>query len=156
MTEDLQLIGRSNRTQQAYLRAVRKLAEFCRKSPEQLAEQQVRRYFLTIKNEHHYAPGSLRVAFNGIRFFYLHTCKRDWPTLRQVKIPNSKTLPEVLTISQVHQIIATCKVERIAVYLWTVYSMGLRLEEGLHLQVGDVDAARGLVHVHRGKGAKDR
>ena len=34
--------------------------------------------------------------------------------------------------------------------------MGLRLEEGLNLQVGDIDAARGLVHIHRGKGAKDR
>jgi len=156
MTEDLQLIGRSPRTQQAYLRAVRKLAEFYQTSPDRLAEQQVRKYFLTIKNVHHYAPGSLRVAFNGIRFFYTHSCKRDWPTLRQVKIPNSKTLPEVLTMQQVHQIIDAVKVERIAVYLWTVYSMGLRLEEGLHLQVGDVDAARGLVHVHRGKGAKDR
>ena len=42
------------------------------------------------------------------------------------------------------------------VYFWTVYSMGLRLNEGLNLQVGDIDAARGLVHIHRGKGAKDR
>jgi len=156
MSEDLQLIGRSARTQQAYLRAVRKLAEFCQMSPEKISEQQVRHYFLTIKNEHHYAPGSLRVAFNGIKFFYTHTCKRNWKTLWQVKIPNSKTLPEVLTIKQVHQIIDACKVERIAVYLWTVYSMGLRLEEGLNLQVGDIDSARGLVHIHRGKGAKDR
>ncbi len=45
---------------------------------------------------------------------------------------------------------------RIGVYFWTVYSIGLRLEEGLNLQVGDLDAERGLVHVHRGKGAKDR
>jgi integrase/recombinase XerD len=156
MTEDLQLIGRSERTQQAYLRAVRKLAEFCQTSAGKISEQQVRRYFLTIKNEHHYAPGSLRVAFNGIKFFYTHSCKRNWKTLWQVKIPNSKTLPEVLTIDQVHQIIDACTVERIAVYLWTVYSMGLRLEEGLNLQVGDIDAARGLVHIHRGKGAKDR
>jgi len=156
MSEDLQLIGRSARTQQAYLRAVRKLAEFCQMSPEKISEQQVRHYFLTIKNEHHYAPGSLRVAFNGIKFFYTHTCKRNWKTLWQVKIPNSKTLPEVLTIKQVHQIIDACKVERIAVYLWTVYTMGLRLEEGLNLQVGDIDSARGLVHIHRGKGAKDR
>jgi integrase/recombinase XerD len=156
MGEDLQLIGRSPRTQQAYLRAVRKLSEFYHKSPDKLTETQVRKYFLTIKNEHHYAPGSLRVAFNGIRFFYTHTCKRDWPTLRQVKIPNSKALPEVLTRAQVHQIIEACEQERIAVFLWTVYSMGLRLEEALQLQVSDIDAERGLVHIHRGKGAKDR
>jgi site-specific recombinase XerD len=156
MAGDLQLIGRSPRTQQAYLRAVRKLAEFYQKSPDQLTESQVRKYFLAIKNEHHYAPGSLRVAFNGIRFFYTHTCKRDWPTLRQIKIPKSKTLPEVLTVAQVHQIIDACKLQRIAVFLWTVYSMGLRLEEALNLQVSDIDAERGLVHIHRGKGAKDR
>ena len=109
MTEDLQLIGRSESTQQAYLRAVRKLAEFYQRSPDKLSEERVRKYFLTIKNVHHYAPGSLRVAFNGIRFFYTHTCNRNWQTLRQVKIPNSKTLPEVLTIKQVHQIIDACE-----------------------------------------------
>ena len=43
-----------------------------------------------------------------------------------------------------------------AVYFWTVYSLGLRMEEGLNLQIGDVDAKRMMVHVHRGKGAKDR
>jgi integrase/recombinase XerD len=41
-------------------------------------------------------------------------------------------------------------------FFWTVYSLGLRLQEGLHLQVGDIDSARMVVHVHRGKGAKDR
>ena len=73
-----------------------------------------------------------------------------------MKIPSVQTLPEVLTIRQVHQIIDACTTQRMAVYFWTVYSMGLRLEEGLNLHVGDVDAARGMVHIHRGKGAKDR
>jgi integrase len=37
-----------------------------------------------------------------------------------------------------------------------VYSLGLRLGVGLHSQVGDIDAARMMIHVHRAKGAKDR
>ena len=156
MSEDLHLIGHKKRTHEAYLRAVRKLADYCQTSPDRIAEHQVRQYFLYIKNDLHYAPGSLRVAVNGIRFFFKHTCKRSWAIFQKLKIPNSKTLPEVITIRQVHQIIDAVRVERIATYLWTVYSMGLRLEEGLNLQVGDIDAARGLVHIHRGKGAKDR
>ncbi len=84
MTEDLQLIGRSERTQQAYLRAVRKLAEVYKTSPDKISEQCVRKYFLTLKNELHFAPGSLRVAFNGIKFFYTHTCKQNWKPLWQV------------------------------------------------------------------------
>ena len=41
-------------------------------------------------------------------------------------------------------------------FFWTVYSLGLRLQEALNLQVGNIDSARMVVHVHRGKGAKDR
>jgi len=37
-----------------------------------------------------------------------------------------------------------------------VYTCGLRLREALHLQVGDIDSDRMRIHVHRGKGAKDR
>jgi site-specific recombinase XerD len=73
-----------------------------------------------------------------------------------MKVPNVKAIPEVITIPRVHAIIDACTTDRIPAYFWTVYSMGLRLNEGLHPQVGDIDATRGLVHVHRGKGAKDR
>jgi integrase/recombinase XerD len=42
------------------------------------------------------------------------------------------------------------------VYFTTVYSLGLRLHEALYLQVSDIDGQRLQVHVHRGKGAKER
>lgn len=156
MSDDLHLAGVSQRTHDGYLRAVRQLADFCKTSPDQIDEDQLRRFFLHLKNERHFAYGSMRVAFSGIKFFYTRTCRRDWETLATMKLQSSKTLPEVLTIKQVHRIIDACTTMRIGVYFWTVYSMGLRLEEGLNLQVGDLDAERGLVHVHRGKGAKDR
>ena len=73
-----------------------------------------------------------------------------------MRIKDDKTLPEVLTIRQVHQIIDCCTTLRMAVYFWTVYSLGLRMNEALHLQIGDVDSQRMMVHIHRGKGAKDR
>jgi integrase len=41
-------------------------------------------------------------------------------------------------------------------YFRTVYSLGLRLQESLQLQVRDIDSERMVVHVHRGGGAKDR
>ncbi len=156
MSDDLHLAGFSSRTHDGYLRAVRQLADFCEMPPDKITEDSLRRFFLHLKNERHFAYGSMRVAFSGIKFFYLRSCRRDWETLATMKLQNSKTLPEVLTIKQVHRIIDACTTMRIAVYFWTVYSMGLRLEEALNLQTGDLDAARGFVHVHRGKGAKDR
>jgi integrase/recombinase XerD len=156
MTEDLQLGGMSERTLAGYLRAVRQLADYSQTPPAKITEDQLRRYFLYLKNEKKFAYGSLRVAFSGIKFFYTRTCKRNWETLAKMKLQNVNSLPEVLTIEQVHRIIDACTTQRMAVYFWTVYSLGLRLQEGLNLQVGDVDSKRMMVHVHRGKGAKDR
>ena len=156
MSDDLQLAGMSKRTVHGYLRAVRQLADYCKRKPDKITEAQLRRYFLYLKNEKNFAYGSIRVAFSGIKFFYTRTCKRDWETLATMKLQQAKTLPEVLTIEQVHQIIDSCNVERIALFFWTTYSMGLRLDEARNLQVSDIQAGRGFVHIHRGKGAKDR
>ena len=62
----------------------------------------------------------------------------------------------MLSVDEVRRLIAAVRTPHNRAYFWTVYSLGLRLEEGLHLQVGDIDSARMMVHVHRGKGAKDR
>lgn len=156
MSEDLHLGGMSKRTHEGYLRAIRQLADFCRLSPDQITEDQLREFFLHLKNNRKFASGSLRVAYSGIKFFYTRTCKRNWQTLAQMRIKDVKSLPEVLTIEQVHQIIDHCTTLRMAVYFWTVYSLGLRMNEGLNLQIGDIDGQRMMVHIHRGKGAKDR
>jgi site-specific recombinase XerD len=63
---------------------------------------------------------------------------------------------ERLPTDEVRQLIAAVRTPHNRVYFRAVYSLGLRLTEGLHLQVGDIDGARMMVHVHRGKGAKDR
>ena len=156
MDEDLQLAGMSKRTVHGYLRAVRQLADWARQSPGEITEQKLRRYFLFLKNEKQFAHGSMRVAFSGIKFYFTRTCKRDWETLQTMKLQVSKTLPEVLTIQQVHRVVHAATVDRIALFFWTCYSMGLRLDEARHLQVGDIDSQRMMVHIHRGKGAKDR
>ena len=156
MSQDLQLRGMAERTHDGYLREVRKLAAYYDTPPDQLTEQQVGEYLLYLINDCNFAPGSLGVAYSGIKFFYTVTLPRDWNVLKKMRRPKQKTLPSVLTIDEVHRLIGAVKQPRNAAYLWTVYSLGLRLEEGLNLQVGDLDAQRMMVHIHRGKGAKDR
>jgi integrase/recombinase XerD len=156
MHQDLQLAGLSERTQEAYLRAVRQLAAHFRQAPDQLTEKQLREYLLYLKNDKLFAPSSLIVAACGIKFFYTHTAPRDWKTLQKLRVPRAKTLPDVLTIDEVRRLIDAVRTPHNQTYFWTVYSLGLRLQEGLNLQVGDIDGARMLVHVHHGKGAKDR
>lgn len=156
LIEDLQLAGLSERTQVAYVRAVRQLAKHFGLPPDQISEPQLRDYLLYLKNDKQFAAGSLKIAFCGIRFFYQHTVPREWETLRRLRIPKQRTLPDVLTPDEVRQLIGAVRTLHNRTYLWTVYSCGLRLSEGLQLQVGDVDGKRMMLHVHRGKGAKDR
>lgn len=156
MLQDLQLGGLSERTQEAYLRAVRKLAAHYQQAPDQLTEAQVRDYFLYLKNDKQFSPSAMKIAHSGIKFFYTHTVVREWATLLKLRVKRHKTLPDVLTIEEVHRILDAVRTPHNKAFLWTVYSLGLRLQEGLALQVGDIDSARMLVHVHRGKGAKDR
>jgi integrase/recombinase XerD len=156
MRQDLQLAGLSEGTQGAYLRAVRQLADHFHTPPDRLSEHQVRDYLLHLKNDRHLASTTLIVACCGIRFFYSHTAPRDWPTLRCLRVRRDKTLPDVLSVAEVRRLIDAVRTPHYQTYFWTVYSLGLRLTEGLHLQVRDIDAARMMVHVHLGKGAKDR
>lgn len=154
--EDLQLAGHAESTQARYVRWIARLADYFSTSPEKLSEKQVREFILFLKNEKRYAAGTLRGAYAATKFFYTRTVPRKWASLERLKVPRQKSLPDVLSIEEVRRLIGAVRRDYLRVYLWTVYSCGLRLNEGLHLQVGDIDGQRMLIHVHRGKRAKDR
>lgn len=155
-TQDLQLAGLAESTQARYVSWIRRLSAFFRTMPDQLSEKQVREFILHLKNEERYASGTLRGAYAAIKFLYTRTVPRPWKSLKNLKVPRQRSLPDVLSIDQVRRLIGAVRRDYLRVYLWTVYSCGLRLNEGLHLQVGDIDKDRMLIHVHRGKRAKDR
>ncbi len=65
-------------------------------------------------------------------------------------------MPVVISIGEVHTFLKMIDKPSMRCYFSVVYALGLRLNEGLHLQISDIDSKRMQVHVHRGKGAKDR
>ena len=156
MIECLQLRGLAERTQEAYTRAVRQLAAHYHKSPDQISEAELRQYFLYLKNVKHYSRPTMTVAICGIRFFYEQTLNRNWAIFGIVRPAPEKKLPVILSLAEVRQLLGRIRLPRYQVCLMTIYSCGLRLQEGTHLQVADIDSARMMIHVRHGKGAKDR
>ncbi len=156
LIEDIQLRGLSARTQDAYVRAVRQLAEHYHTSPARITEEELRDSFLYLKNVKHYSRRASTIALCGIKFFYEHTLKRAWSTLTFVRAPREKKLPVILSVEEVRTLLAHLKLLRSRACLTTLSSCGLRLQEGTHLPVPDIDSARLLVHVRHGTGAKDR
>ena len=156
MIAALQLSGKGERTQASYVRAVRLLAQFYHKSPDRLSEQELQAYFLHRKNVDGLAPASMRICYRGIRFFSQHVLKRDWHTLARLRAQTTHRLPAVLSVEEVTRLLQAAPPLHNQVYFTTVYSLGLRLHEALSLHISDIDGQRLQVHVHRGKGAKDR
>jgi site-specific recombinase XerD len=156
MIEDMQLRGLAERTQEMYVIVVRQLAEHYGKSPDQISEEELRQYFLHLTNVKQCSPSTITVALSGIKFLYEHTLKRAWPTLDFVRPPRERKLPVVLSREEVHHILGCLRRPYYRVCLSTIYSCGLRLQEGIRLQVPDIDSARMLIHVRKSKGRKDR
>ncbi len=156
MIECLQLRGLSERTQESYVRAVRQLAEHYHKAPDLISEKELRQYFLYLKNVKHYARNTTTIAICGIRFFFERTLEKEWTIFNLVRPAPEKKLPVILSRAEVRQILAGIRLPRYRVCLATIYSCGLRLQEGTNLRVADIDSARLMIHVRHGKGAKDR
>ena len=156
ITEALQLNGKSETTQRAYARAVRMLIEFAGKEPDLITEEELKDYFLHRKNVDKWSHNTMRICYGGLRFFYEHVIKRDWHILNILRAQPEHRLPAILSREEVSDLLNRVRPFHNYVFLATVYSCGLRLSEALSLQVSDIDGARMTIHVHRGKGAKDR
>ena len=156
MIEDIQLRGLSPRTEEAYVRAVRQLAEYCRKSPDKISQEELRAYFLYLKNVRKVSRSTQVIALSGIKFFYIHTLERPWHTLDLVRPAKERKLPVVLSVEEVGRILDCIHRQRYRVCLTTIYACGLRLLEGVRLQVRDIDSQRNMLHIHHAKGNKER
>ena len=156
MIEDMQLRGLSPHTQRAYVHVVRELAAYYHRAPDQISEEELRAYFLYLRNEKQLSRSSCTVAVCGIKFFYEYTLKRDWPVFELIRPAKEKKIPVVLSIEEVQQILSCVHKPHYRVCLNTIYACGLRISEGVGLQVREIDSARMQLHIRLGKGNKDR
>lgn len=152
----LQLAGMSKSTQLCYTRSVRQLVDFYNTAPKKITEQQVQDYFLHRRNKDKWSAAILRIAQSGIKFFFTNVLKRNWHTFSYLNAKRERSLPCILSREKVYRILSKVKTFHNYAFLSTVYACGMRLSEALAIQVSDIDKARMMVHVHHGKGAKDR
>ncbi len=152
----LSLNGKGERTQQAYTRALRMLVDFYGKRPEEISEAELEAYFLRRKNADRWSSNTLRICYCGIRFYFVHVLGRNFGLFNILRAKNESRLPTVLSREEVRALLGCVRTAHNRAFLSTVYACGLRLQEALHLEVSDIDSGRMMLHVHRGKGAKDR
>ena len=122
MLEDMQLRGLSPKTQGLYIWGVSQLAEYYDRSPDQISEEEVRAFFLHLKNERQLSRSSCNVILCGIKFLYEYTLKRRWPVFELIRPKKEHKLPVVLSQEEVSQILGSIQLEHYRVCLGTIYS----------------------------------
>jgi integrase/recombinase XerD len=93
MLENMQLRGLAARTQESYLAAVQQLAVHFARSPDLLTEEQLRQYFLYLRNDKRLAPNTVNVALNAVKFLYVHTLQRPGPSATWSAHPSRRSCP---------------------------------------------------------------
>lgn len=156
MAEDMRLADFQPRTEEAYLLVTRMFFDWVNKEPVDVSDDDLRRYFAYLREERKLAPSSIHIALCGLRFFFVRSMQRGWGVFDLLRVKKPRKLPVVLSRAEVREILTAIRhpVRRMA--LTTIYSLGLRLGEGLALSAEHIDGGRLTVWIRHGKGNKDR
>ena len=147
----------SDRTRQAYFNNIRQLSEYFEADPADISPDQIRTYFIFLKEEKKLARQTATQAICAVKLLWEKSLHREWPLeLSIVRADPRFKLPVILTASEVRRILGLVKGHGHHTALLTIYSCGLRLGECLKIQVQDICANRMEITVRQGKGGKDR
>lgn len=153
--DELRRRNRAPRTIETYVRALARIARHYNLSPDRLTAEQIRAYQLKLIDDG--LSWSLFNQFScALRFLFAHVCHRPdiVPDIPFVKTP--RKLPQVLSPAEVRDLLQAVEVAHYRTFFRLLYGTGLRISEGLHLRLADIDGPRRLLWVRHGKGGKDR
>lgn len=157
MLEDLQRRNYSPDTIRGYIRAVQQFAEYFGRSPEHLGAEQLRRYQLYLLREKKLALGTVENCISALRFLYKKTLKRRDLAFDDLPFPKQPhKLPLVLSQDEVRRLIEAAPNRMYRVLLILLYGTGMRRTEASRLKVSAIDSQRMVIHIHSGKGLRDR
>src|SRR5579863_9264081 len=156
MIEELQLRNLSEQTVHAYVKAVERFAKHFNASPERLGPEQIRQYLLYLINERKNSANTLQVQRAALHFLYVKTLKQPWFDEEIARAKRIPRLPDVIGAPAVAGILNRTMNLKHWTILATLYATALRVDELLHLQVGDIDSAQMIIHVREGKGRVPR
>jgi integrase len=147
-------------TKKEYVRYLRKVGEHFQCDPAALSEDQLRAYFLFLRQEKKFGPSAMKLARCALRAFFrdcLHV--PGWTVFEEVRVAPPQTLPLVLTREQVAALLGAVREPRYRTALTLIHHTGLRVGEAVRLELRDLrdtHTPHPRLHVRGGKGGKDR
>jgi len=150
----LELRGLQPKTVDAYTRALRRIGEHFDYELDNLSHNQLLDYFHQLLQRLSWS--TVKLDLYGLKFFYTYILNKSWDNIPLIKPPKATRLPDIVTAEEAQLIFSSTRKLSYRVLFFTLYSLGLRLGEGIQLRVSDIDAGRERVHIRNAKGNKDR
>ena len=148
-------------TKKEYVRYVRRLGDHYDCDPATLSEDQIRAYYLELRQVRKFGGSAMKIAKCALRCFFREHLKLGltWTVFEDLRIAPPQSLPVVLTREQVATLLKAVQLPRYRTALGLIYHTGLRVGEAVRIELRDLrethtDHPR--LHVRCGKGGKDR
>ena len=159
LIDEIQLRGFSPHTQDSYVRAVKSLARFYHRSPEQIMDEEIKAYLLHLLRIKKLAVSSIIVAVSALRFFFSQVLHRPTGAIENALPRMKKPIlrPKVYSVQEVEQLFELPGLNRKhRIVFMTTYAAGLRVSEVCQLRSVDLLSDRHQIHIVQAKGKKDR
>ncbi len=156
METDLKLGGYSPSTEKIYVLYARLFAKHHMRSPAEMGEEEIRQYLLHMIEEKKISRETYRQIRAALIFLYTVTLKRQTEVEHLPVRRNKVKLPVVLSGTEVQTLLDAVRVDKYRAIVMAQYAGGLRISEACRLRPEDIDSRRMVIHVHDGKGGRDR
>jgi integrase/recombinase XerD len=155
MTDYMRQKNFSSRTTHSYVNAVKRFAAWLGRSPEHCDMEDVRRYHLHLLDRN-LSNSTVNIAQCAIKTLFEGVLQREWDWSRSPRPRKMHPLPPILSAEEALAVVEALDNLKHKTMLRMLYATGLRVSELCALKIADIDSARMVVHVRRGKGFKDR
>ncbi|HVY06261.1 MAG TPA: integron integrase [Burkholderiales bacterium] len=155
--ERIRYLHYSMRTEKVYVYWIRYFVRWHDlRHPAQMGGPEVERFLSYLANERGISASTHKQALSALLFLYKQVLEIELPWMSEIGRPKTRQhVPSVLSVAEVRALLA-CVQGTPGLVCRLLYGTGMRLMEGLHLRVKDVDFDQRVIVVREGKGAKDR
>ena len=128
MIEDVRMRKLEARTQEGYIRAVRKLTAYLKRSPDTATVEDLRNFQLHLVDTGT-SPITLNATLTGLKFFFDITLGRGELMARMQPMKLPRTVPVVLSMKEAAGLIAAARNIKHQAAFSVAYGAGLRASE---------------------------
>ena len=152
----LELKNYSQKTITSYVHVIKKFSEYLGYSPVHLTQDTIRNYLLHLKRVKKLEPKTINQHLYGLKSFCQFMIPETDIMRSFTRMREPTKQPKIISRQEVEKLIGGASNLKRKAVISLLYSSGIRGGECTRIRIADIDRDRMILHIHGGKGAKDR